>query len=371
MRHVTGPWIGKQRNVTPTTRPTSLGSRGNGPFPAEHASGGEVEPPATRSSKDLGAAGLGAAPQPDGPRNVVVRDNRVLGGPDFLSGQDRIRHPDVGGGTPIGRTRGRSRNSRSPDRHWTACRVRKNPAPRIHSRHPPPWSARPGFPAPCGFPRRSPSPGPVAGLSAIRQGCAAVHRTTRPQPYARGEAPQPHRAPGKAHPRGLHGDLPDARAHGIARQPGRDRMGSRAGTAGHHRFAARQLLRHRRRLETPRPPSGPAPGHHSSRSRGHRRTRTRTRTRPRTPPDGSRRREDRRGSPHRKHGRKNRNHGRKNRRKCKRGCPGTEVPGQPLPLSLRPSAAVTRPCSGSARLRRPPARSAGRPAAPTSPHPGR
>lgn len=225
----------------------------------------------TRSSNDLGAAGLGAAPQPDGPRNLVMRDNRVLGGPDLLSGQDRIRHLDVGGGTPIGRTRGRSRNSRSPDRHWTACagsgKTRRPAFTRgIHRL----GRARPGFPAPCGFPRRSPSPGPAAGLSAIRQGDAAVHRTTRPQPYARGEAPQPHRAPGKAHPRGLHGDLPDARAHGITRQPERNRLGSRAGTAGHHRFAARLLLRQRRRLETPRPPSGPAAGHHSPRSRGHR-----------------------------------------------------------------------------------------------------
>ncbi|WP_455432473.1 NACHT domain-containing protein [Streptomyces leeuwenhoekii] len=52
-----------------------------------------------------------------------------------------------------------------------------------------------------------------------------------------------------------------------------------------------------------------------------------------------------------------------------RGCPGTEVPGQPLcPAYPR---RATRPCSGSARLRRPPARSAGRRAAPTSPHRGR
>lgn len=212
-----------------------------------------------------------------------MRDNRVLGGLDFLSGQDRIRLLCVGGGTLIGRTCGRPRNSRSPGRHWTVCRVRKARRPAftrgIHHF----GRARPGFPAPHGFPRRSPSPGPTAGLSTIRQGGSAVHRTTRPQPYARGEAPQPRQAPGKARPRRLHGDLPDARTHGIARQPGRNRLGSRAGAAGHHRFAARRLLRHRRRLETPRPPSGPAPGHHSSRARGHRRTRTRPRTPPMAP----------------------------------------------------------------------------------------
>lgn len=82
------------------------------------------------------------------PRNLVMRDNRVLGGPDFLSGQGRIRHLDVGGGTPIGRTCGRSRNSRSPDRHWTACRVRRNRRPAftrgIHHL----GRARPEFPAP-------------------------------------------------------------------------------------------------------------------------------------------------------------------------------------------------------------------------------
>ncbi|WP_216590205.1 NACHT N-terminal Helical domain 1-containing protein [Streptomyces brasiliscabiei] len=49
---------------------------------------------------DLGAVELGAALQPDGLRNLVIRDNRVLGGLDFLSGQDRLTHLDISGGTP-------------------------------------------------------------------------------------------------------------------------------------------------------------------------------------------------------------------------------------------------------------------------------
>ncbi|MER6161991.1 NACHT domain-containing protein [Streptomyces sp. NPDC001868] len=49
---------------------------------------------------DLGAAELGAALQPGGLRNLVIRGNRVLGGLDFLSGQDRLTHLDISGGTP-------------------------------------------------------------------------------------------------------------------------------------------------------------------------------------------------------------------------------------------------------------------------------
>lgn len=206
-------------------------------------------------------------------------------------------------------------------------------------------STRPGFPPPRGFPRRSPSPGPAAGLSAIHQGCVAVHGSTRPHPYALGEAAQPHRAPGKARPRGLHGDLPDARTHRIARRLGHDRWGNRAGTAGHHKFPGKQLLRHRTRPRTP---------HGAARHREDRRV-LRTGT---TAGEAQPRREEPEPWP-------------EEPPEIQKGCPGTEVPGQPLPLSLRPSAAVTRPCSGSAQHRRPPARSAGRPAAPTSPHPGR
>jgi len=58
----------------------------------------------------------------------------------------------------------------------------------------------------------------------------------------------------------------------------------------------------------------------------------------------------------------------------KGAAPGLEVPGQPLCRSCAVQdgrGGLTRPCSGSARLRRPPARSAGRPAAPTSPRRGR
>jgi predicted secreted acid phosphatase len=50
--------------------------------------------------------------------------------------------------------------------------------------------------------------------------------------------------------------------------------------------------------------------------------------------------------------------------------PGLMSRGGPFVLLLSPRR-VRRPCSGSDRHRRPPARSAGRPAGPPSPHPGR
>lgn len=156
--------------------------------------------------------------------------------------------------------------------------------------------------------------------------------------------------------------LTELRAH-----RGATGLGSRAGASGHHRFAARRLLRHRRRLETPRPPSGPAPGHHSSRARGHRRNRTRPRTPPMAPVV------ERTATVLRTGGTAGRTETTAERTtgNTKGAAPGPKSRGSPARSRSGRAQRVTRPCSGSAPHRRPPARSAGRPAAPTSPHPGR
>ncbi|WP_327750225.1 hypothetical protein [Streptomyces sp. NBC_00496] len=118
----------------------------------------------------LGADQLGVVLHPSGPRILVIRDNRVLGGLGFLSGQDRLTHPDVSDGTPHLKDLSALIELPLTGRHGTPCPAWKNRLPCIRRRLPPPRRRSTRVSRSTPIPSTKLFPGPAAGLSAIHQG---------------------------------------------------------------------------------------------------------------------------------------------------------------------------------------------------------